>query len=572
MIDNNISSILKSCIEKIRDLNESIWWIHEDCLLDVLQVDYNGVSKKTCIHLLVKLLTKGKLNSNGINMKLEGISPLLNFDDLNLTNDLSFWYQVNRSDLMSDKSGIRSKRIRWFTKGPLTTLLTLQIKILKDIIGHDDSRSLSSSEIRKRRQSTYIDWYHGKRIATKSFKLHDLIPIAKRYPDIFISSDTYADTMKRCILYSNLIHSTQASTSVTLLSAASSSATSSSAMSSYVNCSLLRLPKNPLPSSLKVESLVGDKSLNAFIELGSIEYLLYNIRHYKKLPDKFDHPNSVDVSILQSLSPTLLNNASMNVRSARKKLLETTLDIFRPKDNEFLKNWIDDGKRWNQGERLPVKLYSKHETSHHDCLTDESASLIRHILFTHKVKSSKFPSLMNEFSALLLGRPLRLNEFPSRHTIERRMLRLDIIDWEFFVQFFKERINIRDKYGFRQLWYMVMDDFYHLSLKQQRHIIFISAEDNDGSPCFKVLSTTSSMNKTASGNHLRDIQILTQKLPASILSGLGGSMSDNEPAVMLESNLTFNGIMNFVEEKIENEIRTLGSSDIFSPIENNVRR
>ena len=292
----------------------------------------------------------------------------------------------------------------------------------------------------------------------------------------------------------------------------------------------------------------------------------------KKLPNKFDYPASVDVSDLQSLSPILLSAADRNIKSARKKLLSTMLNIFQPKEDEFLKDWLDSGKRWNEGERLPVKTYVEHEVAHRDCLSDESASIIRHILFTHNTKPSRFPSLMNEFAALLLGRPLRPNEFPSYQTIERRMIRLDIIDWEFFVQFFKKRITSRDKYGFRQLWYMVMDDFYHLSLKQQRHIILITAEEENGTPCFKSLSTTSSINKTAHGNSSRDIQIMKEKLPACVLTGLGGSMSDNAHDVMLEGKLTFDGIMKYVEDEITRDIETIGSSDILPVIENNVKR
>ena len=87
-----------------------------------------------------------------------------------------------------------------------------------------------------------------------------------------------------------------------------------------------------------------------------------------------------------------------------------------------MKDWLDSGKRWNEGKRLPVKTYVEHEVSHHDCLSDESASIIRHIIFTHNTKPSRFPSLMNEFSALLLGQPLRPNEFPSYQTIEHRMI------------------------------------------------------------------------------------------------------------------------------------------------------
>ena len=157
MNEHNICLILQSCVNKIHDLDESIWWIHEESLLDVLQVDYSGVCKIKCIDLLVKLLTKGKLSSerDGIDMKLEKYDRILNFYDHKIDNDLSFWCEVN-----CYKS---HKQVRWFTKGKYTTLLKLQKTVMKVIIGHEDSRLMSQEETRKRCQSNYIDWYHGKK-------------------------------------------------------------------------------------------------------------------------------------------------------------------------------------------------------------------------------------------------------------------------------------------------------------------------------------------------------------------------------------------------------------------------
>ena len=32
-------------------------------------------------------------------------------------------------------------------------------------------------------------------------------------------------------------------------------------------------------------------------------------------------------------------------------------NIFQPKEDEFLKDWLGSGKRWNEGKRLIVKHY-----------------------------------------------------------------------------------------------------------------------------------------------------------------------------------------------------------------------
>ena len=65
---------------------------------------------------------------------------------------------------------------------------------------------------------------------------------------------------------------------------------------------------------------------------------------------------------------------------------------------------------------------------------------------------------------------------------------------------------------------------------------------------------------------------MKEKLPACVLTGLGGSMSDNAHDVMLEGKLTFDGIMKYVEDEITRDIETIGSSDILPVIENDVRR
>ena len=74
MNQHNIITTLKSCVQNIKNLDESIWWIHEERLLDVLGVDYSSIAKNICTDLLIKLITKGKLTlkADGIAMKLIG--------------------------------------------------------------------------------------------------------------------------------------------------------------------------------------------------------------------------------------------------------------------------------------------------------------------------------------------------------------------------------------------------------------------------------------------------------------------------------------------------------------------
>ena len=184
------------------DLDDCMWWIHQDCLLHVLGVECCGILHDTIVHHLVELLTKGKLNlkNEDIKMTLEGYRTLISFGDLNIENDLLFWTQVSRN-----KS---EKRIRWFTKGKKTCSLRLQKILMNDIIGHDSYHRFSTTETRNRCQFTYLAWYYGDRQATKSFKKYDMNIIVNRYPDIFPSHETlneHTAPMKKCLFYSNII-------------------------------------------------------------------------------------------------------------------------------------------------------------------------------------------------------------------------------------------------------------------------------------------------------------------------------------------------------------------------------
>lgn len=68
--------MLDKCVARLKELKTSIWWIHEDVLLDVLDVEYEYDTvnqNKKFICLLIKLLKKGKLIA-----KVDGIDMTLN--------------------------------------------------------------------------------------------------------------------------------------------------------------------------------------------------------------------------------------------------------------------------------------------------------------------------------------------------------------------------------------------------------------------------------------------------------------------------------------------------------------
>jgi hypothetical protein len=138
---------------------------------------------------------------------------------------------------------------------------------------------------------------------------------------------------------------------------------------------------------------------------------------------------------------------------ARQKLLDgLPVGLFRPDESDMLHAWMTDGKRYTAGERLPSVNYEMHSKSNQLWLTDTAAHYIRHIVYCYKLAPSRFPSLMNYFSALMLGRPLAQQEFPSASTLRSRFTRLHLIDSHRFAAKFEIYITGLGDYGFHRLW------------------------------------------------------------------------------------------------------------------------
>ena len=76
------------------------------------------------------------------------------------------------------------------------------------------------------------------------------------------------------------------------------------------------------------------------------------------------------------------------------------LGLFKIGDDEYLLSWLVSGTRWNEGQRLPRKMTRISQQNSQPMLSEESAHIIRHILFKYKIPLSKFSSLLNMFAVL----------------------------------------------------------------------------------------------------------------------------------------------------------------------------
>ena len=137
---------------------------------------------------------------------------------------------------------------------------------------------------------------------------------------------------------------------------------------------------------------------------------------------------------------------------------EIPYGLFQIGDEEYLLTWLVFGTRWNKGDRLPPKMMKTFTENSQPMLTEESAHIIRHILFEYKIPLSKFGGLVNMFAVLLLGHELKDGKFSSTSTIRTWMNRLASINKHYQSVIDKEVFLNKLKYGFDIDWGITADD------------------------------------------------------------------------------------------------------------------
>ena len=139
-------------------------------------------------------------------------------------------------------------------------------------------------------------------------------------------------------------------------------------------------------------------------------------------------------------------------------------------------------------------------------MTDQDFSFIRHIIFTFKIPTRRFSSLMQCFSVLLLGKTIQLDNFTDRGSLNLRLLRLSIFEWHRTASRFSDYISRQTNHGFIRYWYSITDNSKHL--KVDRHAVIMSVnEDNSVPPSFKGLSISSLSLKDSRGNSMMNAEL-----------------------------------------------------------------
>ena len=85
--------------------------------------------------------------------------------------------------------------------------------------------------------------------------------------------------------------------------------------------------------------------------------------------------------------------------------------------------------------------------------------------------------------------------------------------------------------------------------KVNRHAVHMSAIDDDGNPCYKLITTSAAVTKDSAGNSNLNYDMLLEKLPPDILAHYGGNVSDHVSDALKEGRMTFEKVMDCIEEK-----------------------
>jgi len=557
-------------------LQKSTWWYHEEHLCGLL--NFRGREGQSPSERLTKILRIAKFNLN-VDLQSETIS-----NTYGINGTIYGSYEDFPASYLSENSS-RKKRTRYFRKvsqygnyhqfygacsesflltfcicllykGDNVVLITDQINLMKAVIG---SSQYANEDVKKRRQNTWKSWYQDSNDAVSRFyENNDICDIIEEFSFIWDDSTDMSiikNDIRKCLdclgfkrrdTPRRSSHRFEPSSPATVTRIASASRGPARVTPERT------MHESILPNILSLQ-MIKEMSLDL---LAFLEILLFP--GFKDTARANDEPSLSDTMVnlrneVESLGSRRKESVIRSVTLVRNILIDSMPDkLFCPLPNQSLNDWLHDGRAYSASTipstRLPPCNYLKSNiTNDKPELKTEAASLMRHIIFAHRIPLHNFFDLMQCFSVLLLGRSLTEDEFSSGYTITRHILRLDGIDWHFEMKSCTEYFTTLSQYGFVRYLYSSSDDSEHR--KVNRHALAISSIDDNKFACYKILTVMPATGKdgdACADSNLNAFKIL---IPRRALAHYGGSVTDNASAAVAERRLTFDKVMAYIKDE-----------------------
>ena len=267
---------------------------------------------------------------------------------------------------------------------------------------------------------------------------------------------------------------------------------------------------------------------------------------------------------IRSISRSNLGRQIMNFGKLKKHVNSALpVRLFHIGETQLVLEYVNHGLRYTNtnGECLSQEMHfiSKHNNQKE--LRLDCASIIRHIIVCYNISLSKFPSLLNCFGVLLLGRPLRQDEFPSVATIRLHIPRLTTIDRHLASLVDKQTFGTTTPHGFPVLFYLVTDDTVHLTKRKHHGVLrtgsYGKEEDNEKSnvtgvmqqqPRFITLTSSSAVGTDAEANANLNLKVMLNEIHRDILPFFGGGTVDGAGSARKEIVDTNEKVMEYCKE------------------------
>ena len=561
-------STIFDIIERLEGLESSRWWMHESKFHDVLGLDklklIDQIDSRKKVSKLLRSLEVGYFKDGKDKYGLSHCIP--NMSNLSVPNDLNLWYtQYGNMKVLFPSTLHPHSKQRWVAKGDLKSFvdITKQYKLVQYATGQ---LKLADTDITKRKQ-LYVGWFRKDRKDYLTYQRYHLPDIYKTFESLFSSSSLYVvgEELRECLIFSNMIPQNLHQQSPQNLQI-------STHAHSQASCLVLSPPKisrineaiqsDHHCSTIDKSYLVPiqqficrfDNSESSLEELSILEFALahHYYKHYlHQLAIEYATPvkesQNLRIRTLERLSSAQLGYIGSIIKKKRGEYFERFHVLFKIQDNQLLVDWLEQGRRFNDGERLPPSNTEKNSCNGKLCFTDEAMSYVRHMICSFGLSSIRFPSLMNCFSILLLRRTLMDEEFPSITTITSRMLRLGVFDSYIFGEIFRQQITIPSQYGFPTLSYVMTDDTKIDN--EQLHAIIKSVIGKNRTKSFRLYSASASSSKDSIGNAQKNYDVITGKESNQVMAHTGGGNSDHENSATKEIDETFLMIMSKLERE-----------------------